>query len=76
MITFTKPAWSTIKEYLMITLGLLMYASSWKGFLLPYKITGGGVTGIGAIIQYGTGFPISATYFIINAVLLLLSVRS
>ena len=76
MITFTKPTWSIVREYLTIAFGLLMYASSWKGFLIPHEITGGGVTGIGAIIQYGSGFPISATYFIINALLLILSVRS
>ena len=76
MMTFTKPTWSIVREYLTIAFGLLMYASSWKGFLIPHEITGGGVTGIGAIIQYGSGFPISATYFIINALLLILSVRS
>ncbi|MDD3405163.1 MAG: YitT family protein [Sphingobacteriia bacterium] len=71
-----KPAiWTTIKEYLMVALGLLMYSSAWKGFLLPHEITGGGATGIGAIVQYGTGFPISATYFLINIVLLAASVK-
>ncbi len=28
-------------------------------FLLPYQITTGGTTGIGAIIYYATGFPIN-----------------
>jgi len=71
-----KPAiWTTIKEYLMVALGLLMYSSAWKGFLLPHEITGGGATGIGAIVQYGTGFPISATYFLITIVLLAASVK-
>ena len=45
-------------------------------FLLPHQITGGGATGIGAIVQYATGFPISATYFIINVGLLMVSVRT
>lgn len=65
--------WATAREYLMIALGLLMYSSAWKGFLLPHEITGGGATGIGAIVQYGTGFPIAATYGIINVVLLAIS---
>ncbi len=65
--------WTTAHEYLMIALGLLMYSSAWKGFLLPHKITGGGATGLGAIVQYGTGFPIAATYGLINAVLLVFS---
>lgn len=65
--------WTTAHEYLMIAIGLLMYSSAWKGFLLPHQITGGGATGIGAIVQYGTGFPIAATYGIINVVLLAIS---
>lgn len=72
----TKLSWSATREYLMVALGLLMYSSAWKGFLLPHQITGGGATGIGAIIQYATGFPISATYFLINIVLLVVSVRT
>lgn len=65
--------WTIAHEYLMIAIGLLMYSSAWKGFLLPHQITGGGATGIGAIVQYGTGFPIAATYGIINVVLLAIS---
>ena len=53
-----------------------MYSAAWKGFLMPHQITGGGVTGIGAIIYYATGFPISLTYFAINFVLLVIAVRS
>ncbi len=64
-----------IREYIIITIGLLMYAFAWKGFLLPHVITGGGVTGIGALIYYATGFPVSATYFIINIILLIISVK-
>lgn len=64
-----------LREYFIISFGLLMYAFAWKGFLLPHVITGGGVTGIGALIYYATGFPVSATFFIINAVLLLISIR-
>ena len=46
-----------------------------EGLLLPHKITGGGVTGIGALVYYSTGFPISATYIIINAFLLLVAFK-
>ena len=42
---------------------------SYTHLLIPYQITTGGTTGIGAIIYYATGFPIQWSYFIINAVL-------
>ena len=39
-----------VKDYFYITLGLISYSFGWAAFLLPYQITTGGTTGIGAII--------------------------
>jgi uncharacterized membrane-anchored protein YitT (DUF2179 family) len=72
----TKDTWINIREYIFIAFGLLMYSAAWKGFLLPHQITGGGVTGIGAITYYATGIPISVTFFAINLVLLVIAVRT
>lgn len=66
----TKKTWISIREYVMITLGLFLYAMAWKGLLIPHQITGGGVTGVGALVFYATGIPISLTYLSINALLL------
>jgi uncharacterized membrane-anchored protein YitT (DUF2179 family) len=63
------------KTYFLITLGLLLYVTGWVVFLIPNKIVGGGVSGVGAIIYYLTGFPIGYTYFILNAILLLISMK-
>ena len=63
------------KEYVMITLGLIIYAFGWVFFLLPFKLVSGGTAGIGAIIQYATGFPMQYTYFIINVGLLFIAVK-
>ena len=67
----TKPTKAEVtrelKDYIFITLGLISYALGWAAFLIPYQITTGGTTGIGAIIYYATGFPIQWSYFIINA---------
>ena len=38
-----------LKDYVMITLGLISYSLAWAAFLIPYQITTGGTTGIGAI---------------------------
>ena len=64
-----------VKDYIYITLGLISYALGWAAFLLPYQITTGGTTGIGAIIYYATGFPIQWSYFIINAVLMTFAIK-
>lgn len=64
-----------VKDYFYITLGLISYSLGWAAFLLPYQITTGGTTGIGAIIYYSTGFPIQWSYFIINAFLMTFAIR-
>ena len=68
------------KDYFFITLGLLLYTVGWTVFLLPYEIVTGGVTGISAIIFYATnahghGIPINLSYFVINAILLVLALK-
>ncbi len=47
----------TFRSYLIITLGLLLNALGWTAFLLPAKLMGGGVSGIGSAVFFATGFP-------------------
>lgn len=63
------------KDLSLIVFGLILYAVGWTGFLLPSEITTGGVTGVAALIFYSTGTPIGISYFAINIVLLLLSIK-
>lgn len=67
-----------VKEYALITLGILMYVVAWCIFLAPNNLVGGGVTGIASIIQYATHgkITIGYTYFAVNALLLLLATRT
>lgn len=44
-------------------------------FLLPYQIVTGGISGIGAIVFYSTGFPVQYTFFIINAFLIVMALK-
>lgn len=64
-----------VTDYFFIFIGLLLYAFGWTGFMLPAEITTGGLTGFAAIVFFGTGIPVAATYFTINCVLLLISVK-
>lgn len=64
-----------VKDYVNITLGLLLYTFSFTLFLLPYQIVTGGISGIGAIVFYSTGFPVQYIFFIINAVLIVLALK-
>ena len=71
-----KKTWIDIREYFFIAFGLFMYAAAWRAFLLPHQITGGGVTGISALVYYASGMPISVTYALINGVLLIIAIKS
>lgn len=70
-----KTAWSTVKEYAIITVGILCYTFGWSLFLIPNNLVGGGVSGISAIIYYATGIKLGYTYFVINVVLLLIALK-
>ena len=66
---------SEAKDYLFLTMGLLLYAVAFTIFLLPYEIVTGGVTGMSAVIYYATGFKIQNTYMIINISLLIVALK-
>lgn len=67
-----------IKEYLVITVGLLSYVLGWTIFLVPNNLVGGGVTGVASIIQYASGGLIKAgyTFFAVNALLLVAAIMT
>ncbi len=59
-----------LKSYTIMTFGLFLYVFSWTAFLIPHEIAGGGVSGVASVIKYATGFEVSYTFLIINAILL------
>ena len=65
-----------VKEWLLVTLGILIYVTGWSLFLIPNNLVGGGVSGISSMIQYATNGAIQMgyTYFVLNAVLIIAAV--
>ncbi|MBR5835811.1 MAG: YitT family protein [Bacteroidales bacterium] len=66
---------TVLKEYALVTVGVIAYALGWSIFLLPNNLIGGGVSGFASILYYATGFPMGATYFILNALLILIGTK-
>ena len=66
---------SAVRSHFIITFGLLLNALAWTAFLIPAEITGGGITGVSTLIFYATGFPLGIMYLIINAILILISIK-
>lgn len=71
----SKKVLTGIKEYTLITIGMLSYVLAWTIFLAPNQLVGGGVTGISSIIQYATGgfIKMGTSYFVINVALLIVA---
>lgn len=66
---------NALKDYGVITFGLMLFALGWTAFLLPYEIAAGGLTGLSAIVYYVTGLELQITYFCTNAILLLIAIK-
>ena len=68
-----KSLFTHIKEWLLVTLGILIYVTGWSIFLIPNNLIGGGVSGISSMIQYATNGTIQMgySYFFLNAVLII-----
>lgn len=64
-----------IRDYFMVAVATLMYSVGLTVFMLPYKLTTGGLAGISALIYYGTGIEIEVSYAIMNILLLVGAAR-
>ena len=75
-ISISKALFLTeLRDYVMIFIAMMSYCIGWTIFLLPNDITTGGVPGISSIIFWGMGIPVQWTYFVINAVLLVVALK-
>ena len=66
---------TTVKEYALVTLGVVSYALGWTIFLLPNNLIGGGVSGFASIVYYATGLQMGITYLVLNILLLLIGTK-
>ena len=64
-----------IKDYIIISFGLFLFALGWVVFLIPAEITGGGVSGVGAVLYFAAKIPVSITYLSVNAFLVLIAIK-
>ncbi|GAA4304400.1 YitT family protein [Nibribacter koreensis] len=57
---------NTIKNFILIVLGILSAAFGLKGFLLSSHLIDGGVTGISMLLSVAFGLPLAALILVIN----------
>ncbi len=60
----------TVREYIIISIGISLYAFAWMGIVLPAGLVGGGVSGMSMLLFYGFEIPLTYSMFAINGVFL------
>ena len=65
------------KDYVVIILGLSLYALGFTAFILPHGIVIGGLSGVGTLVYFATGgaIPVAVTQYACNLILLTIAYR-
>jgi yitT family protein len=60
------------KDYVLIVLGLMLYALGFTAFILPHAIVIGGLSGVGTLVYFATKglVPVAVTQYACNLILL------
>lgn len=76
-----KPRYDSLmhsaKDYVIIILGLVLYALGFTAFILPHAIVIGGVAGIGTLVYFATDgmIPVAVTQYGVNLILLAMAFK-
>lgn len=74
----TESVLQSVKEYLLMTVGMMLYSFAWIGCILPAKGVGGGAAGLSLVIcqaigNMGIDVSLGTMVFILNGILLLVA---
>lgn len=64
-----------LRDYCVLTIAMILGAVGVDLFLLPNEITTGGIIGVASIVYWGTGIPAHETFFVLNALLLVVALK-
>ena len=64
-----------VKEYIIISIGLILYAVGYLFFWAPHQIVAGGITGVSLIIRDSVGIPFGVSNITINICLILIAIK-
>ncbi len=64
-----------VRDYAIISFGLLVCSIGWVVFMLPNHITQGGMPGVSSVLEWGLNIPVQYSYFFLNAILLAIALK-
>lgn len=76
-----KNLWLSTRDYIFITLGILIYSFGFSAFIFQEKVVIGGVAGLGTIVYFiserwlGFGIPVAISQYVLNLILLAFAFR-
>lgn len=64
---------SEVRDYLMISIGLVLYAVGFCTFILPHQVVIGGMAGLGTLVYFATNrlIPVAVTMYGVNIMLMI-----
>ncbi len=74
--------WVSSRDYVVIVLGIFIYAFGFSAFIFPEKVVIGGVAGLGTLVyfvtqkMFGWGIPVAVTQYAVNLLLLAMAYRT
>lgn len=65
-----------VKDYALMTIGCILYAVCWEGFMIPNDMSAGGLMGLCTVIQYATAGAVKASFLYVafNVLLILIAI--
>lgn len=66
---------SELRDYIVLTIAMLIGSIGWTVFLLPNHIGIGGIAGVSSILLWGFKIPVELSYLAINAILLSVALK-
>ena len=64
-----KDVLKEVRNFVFITIGLALFAFGLTAFMIPHELTGGGVSGIGAILYFALKIPVGISTLVLNLIL-------
>lgn len=71
----SRRLWLGAQDYIMIVVGICLYAFGFTAFILPEKVVIGGVSGVGSLVYFVSGIPVAITQYALNLFLLALAYK-
>lgn len=62
-----------IRNYIFMVAGIIIYTFGYSAFMLPNKLTGGGIAGIASVLYFATDISVGISNLILNAILILIA---